>query len=350
MFKNWAVILIVILLSGCERNEFDFSGPDSQIAFISRRTQNSAQWSLMSMNFDGTEQKEITSLPVRCEKPVVSNSGKTILFVHYTDDNFYELYSINTDGSNLVLIDRANRYCGSPDWSDDDSKIIYSRNRDESADEKDLVVYDVFSKEKKVVATGGDHSCARFSGNDNNAYCHRTGSQCDIYIMNANGGNKQLVVQNGWNPVWSPDGERILYQSAIDDGSAQIFIANADGSGTKQLTSTRSSRVWPGWAPNGNGEPVWTPDGKKIVYVSWQDEDPEIYSMKPDGSNKIKLTSTDERDENPVVTRDGKFILFTSKRNMEMDAEIYIMTVDGKNQKPLTNHYNSDIYPVEINF
>lgn len=350
MYKICIVGLMIILVTGCENTDFGFSEKNSRIAFISRRTPNSAEWSLMSMNFDGSEQKEITSLTTRCGKPVVSNSGKTLLFVHYTNDFFYELYSVNTDGSNLFLIDRAGRYCGSPDWSDDDKNIIYSKNRNESTDEKDLILYDVVSGEKKVLTSGGDNSCARFTGCNKIAWCHRTSSGRNIYVMDVNGNHKQLIIPNGGNPVCSPKGDRIIYQSAIENGSSQIFIANADGSEKKQLTSTWSSRIWPGWPPDGNVEPVWTPDSKNIIYVSWEDEDPEIYSMKPDGTNKMKLTDTDKRDENPVVTRDGKFILFTSKRNLTMDSEVYIMTIDGKNQTPLTNHYNSDTYPVEINY
>ncbi|MFW6257505.1 MAG: TolB family protein [Prolixibacteraceae bacterium] len=350
MNKACIVILTVILITGCEKSDFGFFRKNSGIAFISKRTPDSPEWSLMSMNFDGSEQKEITSLSTRCQKPVVSNSGKMLLFVHLSEDFFYELYSVNIDGSNLFLIDRADRYCGLADWSNDDSKIIYSKNRDESTDEKQLILYDFFSKEKKVMASEGDNSCATFSAGNKIAWCRRTSSGCDIYVMDINGNNKKAIVSDAWNPVWSPDGKRIIYQSAIENGSSQIFIANADGSDKKQLTSSWSSRIWPGWPPDGNGEPVWTPDGKLIIYVSWEDEDPDIYSMKPDGNGKRKLTDTDKRDENPVVTRDGKYILFTSKRNPAMNAEIFVMTRDGKNQKPITNHYSSDIYPVEINF
>ncbi len=348
IFKNLFIFTFAFLVAGCEKLDLDSPRPDTKIAFLSRRTENSAEWSLMAMNKDGSGQKIITDINPRCEKPVVSNSGKNILFVHLANDYFYELYSVNNDGSGLYLIDKAGRYCGSPAWSKDDSKIIYSRNRNETTDEKDLILFDVFSREKKVVATGGDNSCAVFSGNNKIAYCHRSESNCDIYIMDNNGENKHLVVARAWNPVWSPAGERMVYLSAIENGSSQIFIVNADGSGQKQLTSSWSSRIWPGWPPEGNMEPVWAPDGSKIIYVSWEDEDPEIHSMRPDGSGKVKLTRTDKRDENPVVTQDGKYILFSSKRNLDMGSEIFIMTINGESQKPLTNHSSPDIYPVEI--
>ena len=166
--------------------------------------------------------------------------------------------------------------------------------------------------------------------------------------MDYSGENKHLIIQNANNPIFSPSGDEIVYQSAIDNGSSQLFTANCDGSNQKQLTSTYSPKIWPGWAPDGNIEPTWTPDGKKIVYVSWEDEDPEIMIMNSDGSEKRKLTNTDKRDENPIVTNDGKFIIFTSNRNLEMNSEIYIMDIDGKHQESLTKYNNSDIYPIEI--
>lgn len=321
----------------------------SGILFISHRTENNADWSLLSMNRDGTDQHKITELIVRCNKPVVSHSGKIVLFVHYTDDFFYELYSVNVDGTNLTLIDKAKRFCGSADWSPDDSKIIYSKSRNENTDDKDLILANLNNGKKTILTDFGDNTQGKFSKNNQIAYCYQSNNNsCDIYLMDMDGSNKHKIIANASCPVWSPDGKRIAYQSPIDNGSSQIFVANSDGTNQKQFTSTFSSHFWPGWAPDGNYDPKWTPDGKKIVYVSWEDEDPEIYIMNSDGSTQKKLTSNDQRDEYPEITSDGKFILFSSKRNMEMDAEIFIMNLDGKNQRALTNYSRSDIFPVEI--
>ncbi len=177
---------------------------DSKIVFISRRIPNSADWNLFTMNIDGSQQLKLTSLTVRCEKVVVSHSGQAVLFVHYSDDNFYELYSINIDGSGQTLIDRANRYCGSPDWSTDDSKILYSKSRNGSTDERDLILFDVNTKNKQTLADSDNNILGRFSKDNKIAFWHQTNTSNDIYLMDIDGSNKQIILSDASSPVWSP--------------------------------------------------------------------------------------------------------------------------------------------------
>jgi Tol biopolymer transport system component len=344
------IIILITLAFGCEKDEYDFSQFDSKVLFISRRLENSSEWNLMSMNYDGTEQTKITELTVRCERPIISHSGKKILFVHYTDNSFYELYAINIDGTNLTLIDSANRYCGNANWSFDDSKIIYSKNRSELIDENDLILYDFTTNEKCTLTTTGNNHSAKFSLNNKIVYSNQDNYQsCDIYVMNIDGTSKLLIISNACNPLYSPDGSKIAYISVGEQGSPQIFTANVDGTDSKQLTETYLPNWDSGFPTYGNYDPHWTPDGKMIVYVSEINEGtPEIYIMSSDGSNQKRLTNTERRNESPELTFDGKFILFSSNRISNMNSEIFVMNINGKNQKPLTNYYGSDIYPLEI--
>ena len=76
-------------------------------------------------------------------------------------------------------------------------------------------------------------------------------------------------------PMFSPDGKKIVFESNRS-GNFEIYTINTDGSDIKQLTHDTSF----------DGTPAWSPDGKSIVFASERDKDPEIYIMNADGSNQ----------------------------------------------------------------
>jgi len=65
---------------------------------------------------------------------------------------------------------------------------------------------------------------------------------------------------------------------------------NADGSNQTNLTKN----------PAGDGCPVWSPDGRKIAFVSDRDGNEEIYGMNADGSSQTNLTKNPAGDGCPV--------------------------------------------------
>jgi len=163
-------------------------------------------------------------------------------------------------------------------------------------------------------------------------------SNVGIYKIDADGKNDQLIIKDSGNTVWSPHGDKMAYYGPNDTGGSQIFVANADGSNQKQLTFTVSPHIYPGsWPRDGNLDPQWTPDGKKIVYVSRENEKSEIFIMNADGSEQTRLTEAEYGDADPEITPDGKFILFSSNKH-DMVTGICIMTFDGQNQRVLTKN------------
>ena len=99
---------------------------------------------------------------------------------------------------------------------------------------------------------------------------------------------------------------------------------NADGSGLKRLTRTRSDFETLG----DNGMPVWSPDGKRIVFVSNRAGSGDIWTMRADGSGIRKLFGLPGRDEaSPAFTPDGSQLAFSSMRLGK--AVLYVMQSDG---------------------
>jgi TolB protein len=68
----------------------------------------------------------------------------------------------------------------------------------------------------------------------------------------------------GTDPVWSPDGKQIVFAAARDGYQQSLFIMNADGSGQGRLTANPSTDST---APDADAEPAWSPDGQTIVFL-----------------------------------------------------------------------------------
>ena len=117
--------------------------------------------------------------------------------------------------------------------------------------------------------------------------------------------------------AFSPDGKRIAYSLASAE-STQIWVAQADGSGAKQLTDT------PYFI---NTSPSWGPDGKRIAFVSNQGGSPQIYMMNTDGSGVRRLTFQGNYNQTPDWSPRGDLIAFTA-RDERRAFDLFTVNVD----------------------
>ncbi len=86
-------------------------------------------------------------------------------------------------------------------------------------------------------------------------------------------------------------------------------MANADGSGARQVTSLGKAN----WAP------YWHPSGERIIFASNHLSERgfpfSLYIINVDGSGLERLTTSDTFDAFPVFSKDGRFLVFSSNRN-----------------------------------
>ncbi len=189
------------------------------------------------------------------------------------------------------------------------------------------------------------------------AFVSRRDGNPEIYVMDADGKNQRRLTNNlarDYEPSWSPDGKRIVFISDRDGHplripgffSSDIYVMDADGGNQQNLTNH----------PADDRDPSWSPDGKRIVFQSDRDNDKghniEIYVMDADGSNQLNLTKNLTSDTDPAWSPDGKRIVFSAQReghvvhNLDIIYEIYVMDADGANQHRLTENRNNDWRPV----
>ena len=125
------------------------------------------------------------------------------------------------------------------------------------------------------------------------------------------------------DPAFSSDGSRIAFVSQRD-GNAEIYVMNADGTGTTRVTAD----------PLTDGRPAFTPDGQTIVFHSSRTAGKQqIWSVNVDGTGLTQLTR-DSVNASPSVSPDGQTIAYVSTRNK--DGDIWLMGKDGSNQRQFT--------------
>jgi eukaryotic-like serine/threonine-protein kinase len=127
----------------------------------------------------------------------------------------------------------------------------------------------------------------------------------------------------GSNVAWAPDG-RIVYVSN-EGGNADVWIADPDGNNRKQLTATTTTDV----------SPVVTSDGRYVVFVSWEDNKKNVWRMNLDGSNPLRLTSG-LSDSFPTVSPDGRWVIYTALA--EAAPTLWKVSIDGGTPVRITEH------------
>jgi TolB protein len=191
-----------------------------------------------------------------------------------------------------------------------------------------------------------------------------TNSTQNIWTMNPDGSSaaplSRLTAANtiASNPVWSPDGSKIAYEStgALDGSDAaspnhsrNIWVVDADGSNPKPLTRIT--------AVAGGFNPKWSPDGSKIAYESDRAVDGSdafntnrtfnIWVMNADGSGATPLTRNTALSANslqPAFSPDSSKVVFCSSGaldgsdavNTNFALNIWLINADGSGAIPLT--------------
>jgi eukaryotic-like serine/threonine-protein kinase len=164
-----------------------------------------------------------------------------------------------------------------------------------------------------------------------------------IWLMDISGeGVKQVTkVQDGaCQPAWSPDGKRLVYVSpckAKQDSykNSGLFIINADGTGLVILPSP----------PAGDYDPAWAPDGDRIAFTSLRQDIPHIFVYNLKDHSTIRLSSQSTYDNHPAWSPDGKTIAFeTTRQGQPQIWTVSSTDTTGKTAKEFTKLTDGSTY------
>lgn len=157
-----------------------------------------------------------------------------------------------------------------------------------------------------------------------------------LQVADADGHNPHTVVVSPeplMSPVWSPDGKRLAYVS-FENRRPAIYI---------QTLST-GAREKVAQFPGINGAPAWSPDGSKLAMTLSKDGSPDIYVLDLATRRLSRLTESAAIDTEPAWSPDGKTIAFTSDRGGS--PQVYFMSASGGVPRRVTFKGNYNARPV----
>ncbi len=209
-----------------------------------------------------------------------------------------------------------------PRWSRDGKSLIYTAQRGRA-----WGIYKIDlarARESVVFRAPGTNLAGDIDASGDVVFSSSFKGSPNIYEKLASGKIVRLTHSLGIDvsPVFSPDGKKIAFVSDRS-GTPQIYIMDSDGYNISRVT----------FSGDYDTSPAWSPDGKRIVFVGRYNGISQIFTVKTDGSDQMLLTDRGSNGE-PCFSPDGGMIAFTSNRDGH--KAIYVMQANGQDQKRLS--------------
>ena len=285
---------------------------------------------IYSIQPDSKDQINLTNSPEDEFSPIISPDRNLIAFQSGSSANI-AIHVIKSDGTERRAVTIDSGWHGTHTWGPGSDRIAFVRKKDDT-------------NEVLTAHLGGDgptkltpieaNEVGDWSGDgDAVVFAVLDGKHPGVFVRNPDGVNEmQLTESLDHSAVWSPDSKRIAFISERD-GNSEIYVMARDGEKEHRLTENEESEY----------DLSWAPDGKRLLFVSDRDGNPEIYTMEDTGAKQTRLTYNNVVDHQPVWSPDGRRIAFVSV--LDGDAEIFIMKHNGEDQVRLTSNEAEDTNP-----
>jgi eukaryotic-like serine/threonine-protein kinase len=156
-----------------------------------------------------------------------------------------------------------------------------------------------------------------------------------VFVMSKTGESVRRLTTSGFNPAWTPDGRFVVYGSATTmDPDDRTIISEGWKVDVESGQSTRISAgdfVQPAVSPNGQRIAFWALPVTAEAPLTFSGNDRDLWTMRLDGSDRVRVTDDAATDWSPVWSEDGRYLYFASDRGGSMNLwRVAIDEVSGR--------------------
>jgi len=181
--------------------------------------------------------------------------------------------------------------------------------------ESELVSVDRQGNVERLLESRQAYESPRFSpdGRRVAVTVHRSVEDADIWVYELERGTRtRLSSEGAYHPVWSPDGDAIIFTSDRN-GPWELFRAQADGTGPVELIATSQGMNFPG---------SFTPSGSVVLFqggsLNW-----DIFSLDATGDGTPQaVLATPALEVQPVLSPDGRWLAYTSDESGQLEVNV----------------------------
>jgi len=258
---------------------------ETQLYFVSDRSGHKEIW---AMDYDGSNQHQLTHLGSIALSPRISPDGSRVAFSALTKTG-WEIMMYSLELNRMVGFPHMGGTNLSPAFSADGSRLAFSSSR---AGSPSIFVADSSGASPHRLTTGKGPDVSPVWNRRTDAQIAfvsgRTGLP-QIYTIEADGTNEQRLTDQGYavSPNWSPNGQFLTFAwvrryGPGEPGASDIYLMDIASKQFVQLTHDGGR----------NDFPSWSPDGRHIVFQSNRSGSLQVWSMLADGSKVQQLTFT----------------------------------------------------------
>lgn len=235
---------------------FSYFPKSSKYVFSTTRDGNEE---IYIMEPDGKRQTNISNHPSGDRIPVVSPDGKQIVFLSYRDNAEGEIYIMDTLGNNVNRLTANKSFEDLASFSPDGKKIIFARQIKNPNDSTATATFELFtmntdgSNEASLANSPGNKVAPQYSpdGSKIAYYGKVPGGNYEIFIMDADGKNIINLTEDpleDYSPAWSPDGKWIAYTNG-NSKNYDVWIIHVETRIKTRLTTQPKRDESPIWQP-----------------------------------------------------------------------------------------------------